>query len=385
MKNLKSIEEHRELFHALANRQLQIITYGLSEKNLKYSPCPIDINSLPLSLSLYLSPTLKSIIDSSYIKANFDSNIKNINSIIEGVKTLPLDELDKRAKEYPLVIMAIEPRNKIAEYLDCIGLHYYCFHEMPYMQKEINIFKIKDAYFCNKGYIHLQSLYTIAKDTFYVPLEMGDCYEETKIGKLFELLPEGPYGLINEQVNVTIKPKDIVIDSGSFIGDFAAYASTKGATTYAFEPTKNIFEYLQSTAALNKNIFPINAGLGEAKRTMNLLKSNQLDGECNSFIKNNNHDNIDFTNSEQAQVTTIDFFVQENNLSKVDFIKADIEGFERQMLLGAKETLAKFAPKLAICTYHLPDDPQVLEQIIKEANPKYNVVQKKKKLFASVP
>jgi hypothetical protein len=43
------------------------------------------------------------------------------------------------------------------------------------------------------------------------------------------------------------------------------------------------------------------------------------------------------------------------------------------MLKGAANTLKKFAPKLAICTYHLPDDPQVLESIIKEVNPDYKV------------
>lgn len=90
------------------------------------------------------------------------------------------------------------------------------------------------------------------------------------------------------------------------------------------------------------------------------------------------------SDTEKISVTTIDKFVEENKLERVDFIKADIEGSERDMLRGATSVLKTFAPKLAICTYHLPDDPEVLEKIIREANPAYTVVQMRHRLFAAV-
>ena len=86
----------------------------------------------------------------------------------------------------------------------------------------------------------------------------------------------------------------------------------------------------------------------------------------------------------RIECTTLDDWVKENNISRVDFIKADIEGAERYLLAGAQETLRRFKPRLAICTYHLPDDPQVLAKLIKLAVPEYHVIQKRKKLYAYV-
>jgi FkbM family methyltransferase len=220
----------------------------------------------------------------------------------------------------------------------------------------------------------------VFEDTFFIYMECGDCYDEASINLYYNLLHEGPYGLRNNIVDVTVEAGDIVLDAGSWIGDFAAYASAKGASIYAFEPSDMVYGYLVKTAELNKNIYPVKKGLGNVK-TMAAFTCDADKSEANAIVSRNFTD----TQKQVVEITTIDVFVEENNLSCVDFIKADIEGYERYMLEGAKKTLGKFAPKLAICTYHLPDDPQVLANIIKEANPAYNIVQKKKKLYASVP
>jgi hypothetical protein len=41
-------------------------------------------------------------------------------------------------------------------------------------------------------------------DTFFVYLNCDDCYDEAKINALYKFLPEGPYGLRNERVDVTV-------------------------------------------------------------------------------------------------------------------------------------------------------------------------------------
>jgi len=73
------------------------------------------------------------------------------------------------------------------------------------------------------------------------------------------------------------------------------------------------------------------------------------------------------------------------NNKYLEFIKADIEGSEREMLKGAVKTLKKFTPKLSLCTYHLPDGKEVLTNLILAANPNYVIEYKWEKLFAYVP
>jgi FkbM family methyltransferase len=226
------------------------------------------------------------------------------------------------------------------------------------------------------------------EDTFEAYLNHGDCYEESDMTPYYDLLPEGTYGLRNGLVDVTVEDGDIVLDAGGWIGDFAAYASAKGASAvYAFEPSDSAYEILLKTACLNnsarsvKNIYPVKKGLGDKKAVLS-FQSSQDDGGVGSKILSGSGGQ---SAENSIETTTVDAFVQENGLERVDFIKADIEGYERHMLEGARETLRRFAPKLALCTYHLPDDPEVLERLIREANPAYNVVQKHKKLYASVP
>ena len=62
----------------------------------------------------------------------------------------------------------------------------------------------------------------------------------------------------------------------------------------------------------------------------------------------------------------------------------DIEGSERDALYGGREAIFKYKPKLAICTYHLRDDPVVLSEIIKSIDPNYRIELGRKKLYAAV-
>ena len=59
---------------------------------------------------------------------------------------------------------------------------------------------------------------------------------------------------------------------------------------------------------------------------------------------------------EKINATTLDNFVFENNIKKLDLIKIDVEGFEEKVIRGSKETIKKFFPKQIIAIYHKASD-----------------------------
>ncbi len=182
-----------------------------------------------------------------------------------------------------------------------------------------------------------------------------------------------------------LEPGDVVIDCGANIGLFSALASAKKCSVYAFEPSEYIINnYLSKTAEYNSNISIIKAAVSDEKGTAKFKTCVSLaDSQIyNDYIEEKNNPAYKEISMETVPVLTIDELVNERALPRVDFIKADIEGYERKMLIGAKNTIKKYKPKLSLCDYHYSDDPEVLKKIIIDICPEYEVVHNGKKTYA---
>ena len=192
---------------------------------------------------------------------------------------------------------------------------------------------------------------------------------------IIENVGEGPY-VYNK---VSLNPKDVVIDAGANLGMFSALAASKQCIVYAFEPVKNIRnKYLSKTVEINSNINMVPLALSNTSGKTEIEVTNGELGGSSIVLKKSNY------TKEVIETISLDEWAKQNNISKIDFIKADIEGAERLMLEGAQYILKTYAPKLAICTYHLPDDKEVLTNLILKANPNYKIEYKWKKLYANV-
>ena len=51
----------------------------------------------------------------------------------------------------------------------------------------------------------------------------------------------------------------------------------------------------------------------------------------------------------------------------------DIEGAEQKAIAGARETIARYRPRMALCIYHLQPDPVMVPKLVAEIVPDYRV------------
>ncbi|MDR1322602.1 MAG: FkbM family methyltransferase [Gracilibacteraceae bacterium] len=221
-------------------------------------------------------------------------------------------------------------------------------------------------------------LYT---DIFGAWLYNGDRYDREFCDEFEKFQCEGFYCYEDDGADITVHSGATVLDLGACLGDFAAYAAAKGAAVFAFEPSAETRKLLAKTVELNAHlpgaieIVPFGAG----GRTEELFLSVDAANIGKSKFDGGGSESADI-----VRVVALDDWVAERGI-QVDFIKADIEGFERYMLEGARELLRRQAPVLSLCTYHLPDDHIVMRRLIMEANPDYKIIQRAAKLYAYVP
>ena len=177
--------------------------------------------------------------------------------------------------------------------------------------------------------------------------------------------------IINE-----LKQDMVCIDLGSNIGYYAVIESNiigESGKIFAIEPSPVNFPILKLNLENQKknNFVAYNIGIGDKNEEMEFIISAKSNW---SRIRMNNEK----INSEdkviKIPVKTLNSFVNENNIKKIDILRMDVEGFEYSILLGANEVLEKFKPKLFIEIHKMYLGKEKTYQIFNELkNKKYEI------------
>ena len=145
----------------------------------------------------------------------------------------------------------------------------------------------------------------------------------------------------------------VCVDVGANIGILSFYMSLyTDNKIYAFEATKDNYLILKKNIEVNNlNVIPINKALGNKSGTKSFTYDIK-NGSNGSFLPKNNPEELS-DKYVKVDVITLDEFVEQEKIDKIDVLKMDVEGFETEVIEGAKNTIEKFSPD--VITEYCPD------------------------------
>jgi len=140
-----------------------------------------------------------------------------------------------------------------------------------------------------------------------------------------------------------------VLDIGANVGNFAKLSREvfPDATIYSFEPLHDCFEKLTNSLPDDDNFVPIECGVGSHEEKLEFFRS--FHSPSSSFLKMEefHKEAFPYTNEGQSaepveiQVKALDDLLRERELVKNVLTKIDVQGFEMEVIEGAKRTLGQ--------------------------------------------
>lgn len=158
-------------------------------------------------------------------------------------------------------------------------------------------------------------------------------------------------------------PGSVYVDLGAYDGDtveeFIRHCPDYG-WIWALEPDPKNFRKLQAAAGdlPRTTLVPKGSYSGEGELTFSAR------GGRNSALAESGK------KLRPVELTSVDALLQGN---RADYIKMDVEGVERETLLGCRETIARWKPQLSVAAYHRTGDLWELPLLVRELGPDYRL------------
>jgi len=152
----------------------------------------------------------------------------------------------------------------------------------------------------------------------------------------------------------------VVVDIGAHMSFFSLKVARKVKNVVAVEPDPTNFKFLTFNIHLNKlqdKVVLYNLALGERDGQIYLDRSGYGFGRSKTTTEKTDC---------SVEMRTVDSFMEEIGLERVDLIKIDTEGSELEILKGARKTLLKYRPDLLIAAYHFNKEHLILTRYLKK-------------------
>lgn len=305
------------------------------------------------------------------IKCFFDNNENKIGTKIENISVV---KPHKATSIDDVIIVSLLKAGDVFNSIksNLIQLGYVNIYHIFEFRYDKNFFLEQDFLFfldvelVNQNQDLINKTYDILNDDLSVQT-LKDIYDfilkdyNTPIKNLHISEQYFEYGLYIKLDN------EVLLDCGAFRGEVFDYFLQKWNAFdkyYIFEPDKSYLPFIDNVILKNnvnsKKVSVNNFALSDCVYT--------------AFIKNyNNENSLIFDNNYNNNYNQIDVnFIDNLNISdEITFIKIDTEGYEKRIIDGAKNTILKYKPVLAVAVYHNISDFWELPLFLKEMLPDY--------------
>lgn len=291
-------------------------------------------------------------VDKKYIQPTLTPDICCLDELMETTKT-PIDIIIGFINYVPGMLNRF--KDKISEIVDIDtgGVNYDAPYTYDWVKENAKLF---------------QEFYDLLEDD--LSKETLLAYVNQKISRDFKYLAKvkRPADIVYFDDEIYhLSPNEILIDCGAYIGDtakdFVNILHKRRIETYdaiiSLEPDPHNFEKL--TAHKFSNHICIQKGAYNKATTM-------------YFEQNGDGGNIKNDGKIRIETDAIDNIL---NGKRATIIKMDIEGSELAALEGAKITIQKYKPTIAVCVYHKRSDLLEIPQYIKSLVPEYKLYLRK--------
>ncbi|MDR0677793.1 MAG: FkbM family methyltransferase [Holosporaceae bacterium] len=164
---------------------------------------------------------------------------------------------------------------------------------------------------------------------------------------------------------------DTVIDAGGCYGDTAlVFANMVGChgVVYSFEMNKSNIQVFEKNCQNNRKLSKIVKIIDKPLYSIKDIEFFVNEKRAGSTIYKDDRNLVD---SYSVRSLTIDDFMKDYEVEKLNFIKMDIEGSELEALKGASDSIKKYKPQMALSVYHKKNDLDEIPKFVYNLVPEY--------------